>query len=318
MTRSDRPARARLELRAGVQRSLGRARPPRLASAVAFALDRPGRARRSGEALLAILGAGGCAAAALAFPGLAGHPRRRARSAMLPSTGLSGGGVDLDRGLLGLLVLAAAPSPAAASRRSPRRPALLARGHRQRGALLATGIVASIVHLPTLASLWSTNYGLALIAKSILLACALVLGAFNNLARARGSSPRQRRDQALGEGAARLLRGLVLGETALLSGAVSAAAILTSIAPPSNALARGNADPHVRPGPSLTPSRAATCASSSASSRTAPRSTTPSRFACSVPASPCATRSWPRTARHARHGPATARRPALTENVAGR
>ena len=47
--------------------------------------------------------------------------------------------------------------------------------------LLATGIVASIVHLPTLGALWQTSYGLALIAKSALLACALVLGAVNNL-----------------------------------------------------------------------------------------------------------------------------------------
>ena len=51
-----------------------------LASAVALALDRPGRARRTGEALLAIVGAGGCAAAALAFPGWPATPRRRAPS----------------------------------------------------------------------------------------------------------------------------------------------------------------------------------------------------------------------------------------------
>ena len=50
--------------------------------------------------------------------------------------------------------------------------------------------------------------------------------------------PRERRDRALGDGAARLLRRLVLGEAALLAGAVVAAAILTSIAPPSTALAQ--------------------------------------------------------------------------------
>jgi copper transport protein len=59
----------------------------------------------------------------------------------------------------------------------------------------------------------------------------------------------QRRDGPLGDGAAGLLRRLVLGETALLAGAVVAAAILTSIAPPSPALARaGKADGDVGPG----------------------------------------------------------------------
>ena len=43
-----------------------------VAAAAALALDRPGRKRRSGEALLALFGAAGCAAAALALPG----PRR--------------------------------------------------------------------------------------------------------------------------------------------------------------------------------------------------------------------------------------------------
>ena len=77
-----------------------------------------------------------------------------------------------------------------------------------------------------------------------------MLGAVNNLrSRPRLTAAATRRDQALGDGAARLLRRLVLGETALLSGAVAAAAILTSIAPPSNALARaGNADGKVGPG----------------------------------------------------------------------
>jgi copper transport protein len=116
--------------------------------------------------------------------------------------------------------------------------------------LLATGIVASIVHLPTLASLWETDYGHALIAKSALLACALVLGAINNLrSRPRLVVAAQRRDQTLGAGGAQLLRRLVLGEVALLAGAVAAAAILTSVAPPSDALAKlGKADARVGPG----------------------------------------------------------------------
>ena len=224
-----------------------------VASAAALALDRPGRARRTGEALLAGFGASACAAAALTLPGLAGHPS---------TTSPVGGMLALDwahmaaaaiwlGGLIGLLVLAAATERG-------RRVAVLAvvvpRFSRAAmgsvAILLATGIVASIVHLPTLGSLWQTGYGQALIAKSLLLAAALVLGAVNTLrSRPRLLAAVQRRDGPLGDGAASLLRRLVLGEAALLAGAVVAASILTSIAPPSPALARaGQADGEVGPG----------------------------------------------------------------------
>ena len=153
-------------------------------------------------------------------------------------------------GLAGLLVLAAATE-------SGRRVAVLAivvpRFSRVAmgsvAVLLATGIIASIVHLPTLGALWQTDYGLALIAKSILLASRSCSAPSTPCARARGSSPPRSAATALGDGAARLLRRLVLGEAALLAGAVVAAAILTSIAPPSAALARaGKADAKVGPG----------------------------------------------------------------------
>jgi len=224
-----------------------------LASAVALALDRPGRARRTGEALLAIVGAGGCAAAVLVFPGLAGHPATTSPVGLMLALDwahLAAAAIWIG-GLLGLLVLAAATEP---GRRVAALAVVVPRFSRAAMAsvalLLTTGIVASIVHLPTLASLWQTNYGLALIAKSSLLACALVLGAINNLrSRPRLVAAVQRRDQALGEGAASLLRRLVLGESALLAGAVAAAAILTSLAPPSSALAKlGKTDAHVGPG----------------------------------------------------------------------
>jgi copper transport protein len=121
-------------------------------------------------------------------------------------------------GLLGLLVLAAASE---AGSRVAALAAVVPRFSRAAivsvAVLLATGIVASIVHLPTLDSLWETNYGLALIAKSVLLACALVLAAVNNLrSRPRLVAAAQRRDRALGEGAAQLLRRLVLGESVRL------------------------------------------------------------------------------------------------------
>ena len=224
-----------------------------LSSGIALLLDRPARARRSGEALLALFGASACAAAALALPGLAGHPATTSPVGVMLALDwahLAAASIWIG-GLLGLLVLAAASEPggrvAALAAVVPRfsRAAIVSVA-----VLLATGIVASIVHLPTLASLWETNYGLALIAKSVLLACALVLGAVNNLrSRPRLVAAAQRRDRALGEGAAQLLRRLVLGESVLLFGAVAAAAILTSLAPPSDALAKlGRTDAHVGPG----------------------------------------------------------------------
>jgi copper transport protein len=224
-----------------------------LASAVALALDVPGRARRSGEAVLAVTGVAACAAAALALPGLAGHPSTTSPVGLMLALDwahLVAGSIWIG-GLAGLLVLAAASEPGA---RIATLATVVPRFSRAAMAsvaiLLATGIIASIVQLPTLSSLWETSYGKALIAKSLLLACALVLGALNNLrSRPRLSAAAERHDQALGDGAARLLGRLVAGEAALLTGAVVAAAILTSIAPPSNALARaGKADGKVGPG----------------------------------------------------------------------
>jgi len=62
------------------------------------------------------------------------------------------------------------------------------------------------------------------------------------------------RQRALGcRPAARLLRRLVSGEVLLVVGAVFAAAVLSSLAPPSKALAEiGNASAHVGPGPVTT------------------------------------------------------------------
>jgi copper transport protein len=224
-----------------------------ISAAAALALDRPGRARRSGEAVLAIMGAGACAAAALTLPGLAGHPATTSPvGLMLALDWLHLAAASLwIGGLAGLLVLTAAT---ASGMRARVLAVVVPRFSRAAigsvAVLLATGVVASIVHLPTLGSLWQTSYGRALIAKSALLTLALVLGALNNLrSRPRLVAAAERRDAALGEGAVRLLRRLVLGESALLAGAVLAAAILTSLAPPSSALAKlGNADGKVGPG----------------------------------------------------------------------
>ena len=48
-------------------------------------------------------------------------------------------------------------------------------------ALIASGIGASLLHLPTFASLWETSYGQALLVKIGLLSAALLLAAVNLL-----------------------------------------------------------------------------------------------------------------------------------------
>jgi copper transport protein len=104
-----------------------------------------------------------------------------------------------------------------------------------------SGTGASLLHLPTLGSLWQTSYGQALLVKIGLLVAAIVLASVNLLrARPRLAQP----------GAARLLRRLVAGESLLVAAAVFAAAVLSSLAPPSKALASvGGASAHVGPGP---------------------------------------------------------------------
>ena len=224
-----------------------------VAAAIALALDRPGKARRSGEALLALFGAVGCAVAAFAFPGLAGHPSTTSPVGVMLALDwahLAAASIWIG-GLAGLLVLSAAtPSGTRVAMLAVIVPRFSRAAIASVAALLFTGIVASIVHLPTLASLWQTNYGLALIAKSVLLLCALALAAVNNLrSRPRLVAAAERNDRELGDGAARSLQRLVLGEVALLVSAVVFAAILTSLAPPSSALAKlGKSDGRVGPG----------------------------------------------------------------------
>jgi copper transport protein len=116
-------------------------------------------------------------------------------------------------------------------------------------ALIGSGVGASIIHLPTLSSLWQTSYGQALLVKIGLLSAALMLASVNLLrTKPRLASYGQRPD--LGPGAAVLLRRLVSGETLLVAAAVVAAAVLSSLPPPAKALAAAsNAIARVGPGP---------------------------------------------------------------------
>ena len=221
------------------------------AAAVAIWLDQPERRQRSTAALLALAGALGAAAACLLVPGLAGHAGQtspRGLSLAFDWFHLVAGSVWVG-GLIGLVVLAAT-LPAAR-----RVAALVVCVPRFSNVafvsvlvLIGAGTGSAVQHMPTLASFWQTSYGKSLLVKIALLAAALLLAAVNLLRnvprfKAFGTRPE------LGAPAASLLRRLVAGEALLVSGAVLAAAVLSSLPPPSKALASiGGAKAHVGPG----------------------------------------------------------------------
>ena len=117
--------------------------------------------------------------------------------------------------------------------------------------LLASGIGATVVHMPIVQALWQTAYGKAILVKIGLLGAAMLLASVNLLR----SKPRlvAARDAEAGAPAARLLRRTVSGETLLVAAAIFAAAVLSSLAPPAAALAKeGSALAKVGPGPVTT------------------------------------------------------------------
>jgi copper transport protein len=222
-----------------------------VAALVALWVDRPDRERRSLAELFAGAGAFLAAAAVLVVPGAAGHAGQtspRGWALAFDWFHLAAGSVWVG-GLIGLLVLAAS-LPAA------RRIAGLAfcvprfsnTAFVAVMALIASGIGASLLHLPTLASLWQTSYGKTLLVKIAILLVVLLLAAVNLLrTRPRLQASAQRPE--LGPATASLLRRLVGGEVLLVTGAVAAAAVLSSLAPPSKALAQvGSVAARVGPG----------------------------------------------------------------------
>ena len=221
------------------------------AAAIAIWLDQPERRQRSTAALLALAGALGAAAACLLVPGLAGHAGQtspRGLSLAFDWFHLVAGSVWVG-GLIGLVVLAAT-LPAAR-----RVAALVVCVPRFSNVafvsvlvLIGAGTGSAVQQMPTLASFWQTSYGKSLLVKITLLAVALLFAAVNllrNVPRFKASGTRPE----LGAPAASLLRRLVAGEALLVSGAVLAAAVLSSLPPPSKALASlGGAKAHVGPG----------------------------------------------------------------------
>jgi copper transport protein len=217
-----------------------------LAGGAALYVDRPEREQRSVAELLALPSALAAGVATLLLPALAGHAGRkspRGLSLPLDLTHLGSVAVWLG-GMIGLVVLWLSVGRTG-------RSAVLAYVVRRFSAvafcsvllLMGTGIGQSLLELPTLASLWQTSYGQALLWKIGLLAAALVLAGVN-LAR---TKPRL---QAGDASAPLLLRRLVQGEIVFATAALFAAAVLSSLAPPSSALARvQNVAARVGPGP---------------------------------------------------------------------
>ena len=222
-----------------------------LAGWIAVWIDRPERGQRSIAEILAGLGALLAAASVLVIPGAAGHAGQtapRGLSVLLDWLHLASGSLWIG-GLIGLLVvwgsLASADRVAGLAVCVPRfsNVALVSVL-----VLVGSGVGATVLHMPILAALWQTSYGQVILVKIGLLAVVLVLGAVNLLiTKPRLDAARAR--AAVGPPAARLLRGTVSGETAILVCAIFAAAVLSSLAPPASALAKeGSALARVGPG----------------------------------------------------------------------
>ena len=214
-----------------------------VAAWIALWLDRPERRAPVDRRAARRHRRGARAAAVLAIPGAAGHAGQtspRGLSLFLDWLHLASGSVWIG-GLVGLLVLWFTLSPArrvaALTVCVPRfsnvaLPSVLA--------LLATGIAATIIHMPTVDALWKTGYGQAIIVKIAILTAAIGLASINLLR----SKPRliaARGDPEQGAPAARLLRRTLAGEAFLVAGAVFAAALLSSLAPPPPAFAEQDA-----------------------------------------------------------------------------
>ncbi len=223
-----------------------------VAALVALWVDRPDRSHRSLAEMFAGIGATVCAACVLLIPGAAGHAAQtapRGLALLLDWLHLVSGSLWLG-GLIGLLALWTS----------------LGRGRRvgvlavvvprfsnvafvSVAALLASGIWASVLHLPILSALWITSYGATILTKAILLAGAMLLGAIN-LLRTKPRLAAARNRPELGLSAVTLLRRVISGEVILLVAAVFAAAVLSSLAPPSKALGEEtSALAQVGPGP---------------------------------------------------------------------
>jgi copper transport protein len=219
-----------------------------VAAGIALWVDRPDRERRSVAELLALGGAALAAGAVLLVPGAAGHAAQtapRPLSLALDWLHLLAGSLWVG-GLVGLLVLwRSLPTGRRLAGLVICVPRFSNLAFTSVIVLFGTGVGASVLHLPTLASLWQTSYGQAIIVKASLLGCAILVASGNLLktvpALSRPAPPMS---------AAILLRRLVSVEVLLVAAAIAVAAVLSSLPPPPKALATiGGASAHTGPGP---------------------------------------------------------------------
>jgi copper transport protein len=223
-----------------------------VAAAIAIWIDRPARPKRSIAELLSVGGAYLAAAATLVIPGLAGHAAQtgpRGAAVLADWAHVAAGSLWVG-GLIGLLVLWwSFPVARRVAGLMVCVPRFSNVAFVSVLVLIGSGVGAAIIHMPTLASMWQTSYGQAMLVKIGLLATALLLAAVN-LLRTRPRLAAARERQEVGPGAAALLRRLVAGEVLLVVSAIVAAAVLSSLPPPAKALAStGSALAHVGPGP---------------------------------------------------------------------
>jgi copper transport protein len=223
-----------------------------LAACVALWLDRPQRPQRSVAELISTTGALVAAAAVLIVPGAAGHAGHtspRGWSLLLDWLHLTSGSLWIG-GLIGLLILGLSlPAPVRVAGLSVCVPRFSNVAFVSVFLLLATGTGATIIHMPIVAALWRTSYGKTILVKIGILAAAMLLGAVN-LLRTKPVLVAARTQPERGRAAAALLRRTIGSETLLLAGAVFAAALLTSFAPPAPGLAKeGSALARVGPAP---------------------------------------------------------------------
>jgi copper transport protein len=187
----------------------------------------------------------------LAVPGASGHPAQTSPRGLALAADwlhLISGSVWIG-GLIGLLILwRALPAGLRVRGLQVSVPRFSNVAFCSVAVLLTTGIIATVLHMPLLAALWQTSYGQVILIKSGLLAAAMALGAVNLLrTKPRLVAARERPEAA--EPSARLLRFAISGEAAILVCAILAAAVLSSLAPPANALAEeGKALARVGPG----------------------------------------------------------------------
>ena len=219
-----------------------------VAAGVSLWVDRPDRAKRSVAELLALSGAGLGAAAVLLAPGVAGHAAQtspRALALVLDWLHLVSGSLWVG-GLIGVLVLWwSLPAGGRLAGLSVAVPRFSNVALFSVIVIFGSGVGASILHLPTLATLWQTSYGQAIIVKASILAAAVIVASGNQLrtvpALSRPVPP---------VSAAILLRRLVSVEVLLVASAVAVAGVLSSLPPPPKALAEiGGASAHTGPGP---------------------------------------------------------------------